>query len=147
MSVRVLTAMAATLGVATSAGCNYVTMKDTVVLPGSRLDEMKSFYVVHRPDDGEHLEKEIAGQLEAIGLSAESGPELLDMSAYDGVVTYIEQWDWDVTTYCLQLILYIEDTRTGFITASGASRQPSLLRESPAGHARILLLELMEGVE
>ena len=48
-----------------------------------------------------------------------------------------------MSPYCMQLTLYVRDTKTGWITAVGSSWRPSLERKTPAGHAKLLLTELL----
>ena len=38
--------------------------------------------------------------------------------------------------------VYFRDTRTGFITATGWSWRPSMVRKTPQGHARLIFAEL-----
>ncbi len=124
--------------------CETPVYDVAIALPGSRIESMQSFYVVHRGGDRRNIERDIAAQLEALGFEATTGAaEPTDPGAYDAVVTYVDRHRWDVTTYCTQLTLYIRDTRTGFITATGSSWRPSLMRRTPGEHAEILLTELL----
>ena len=116
----------------------------TTKLPGNRVEAMKSFYVVNREGDRRNIEHAIAEQFIALGYEATSGASPPnDPSQYDAVVTYIERYTWDMSPYCIQLTLYLEDTRTGYITATGSSWRPSIIRKTPAGHAKLLLTELL----
>jgi hypothetical protein len=140
-SLAVATTIFATAACGTSGAQYHVT-----TLPGSRIRSMKSFYVVHRDSDPRHIERDIAQQLVDLGYQATSGPtEPADPDQYDAVVTYIDRYMWDMSMYCLQLTLYVRDTRTGYITATASSWRPSLVRKTPAGHAKILLTELLGG--
>lgn len=129
------------------AGCGTSgAQHHTTVLPGNRIDSLKSFYVVHREGDPRGIEQDIAQQLVELGFEATAGlAEPSDPSEYDAVVTYIDRYMWDMSMYCLQLTIYVRDTRTGFIGATGSSWRPSMVRKTPAGHARILLTELLGG--
>lgn len=130
-----------TIGCGTSGAQHHVT-----TLPGSRIHSMKSFYVVHHDGDPRNIERDIAQQLMDMGYQATSGPsEPADPGQYDAVVTYIDRYMWDMSMYCIQLTLYVRDTRTDYITATGSSWRPSLVRKTPAGHAKILLTELLGG--
>ena len=105
---------------------------------------MKTFYVVHRDGDPRNIEQDIAAQLTELGFDATAGTaEPSDPDAYDAVVTYVDRYMWDMSMYCIQLTIYVRDTQTGFITATGSSWRPSLVRKTPAGHAKILLTELL----
>jgi hypothetical protein len=129
------------------AGCGTSgAQHHTTVLPGNGIGAMRSFYVVHRDGDGRNIERDIAQQLIELGFRASSGPiEPENAVEFDAIVTYIDRTMWDMTPYCLQLTLYLRDTRTGFIVATGSSWRPSLVRKTPAGHAKLLLTELLGG--
>ena len=116
---------------------------NTTALPGSRVAALETFYVVHRDGDPRNIEEDIAKQLRDLGLRATTGAAPpADPGRYDAIVTYIDRYMWDISMYCIQLSIYIEDTRTGFITATGSSWRPSIVRKTPAGHAKLLLTEL-----
>jgi hypothetical protein len=140
--VLILVIMLAALGGCGTSGAQH----HTTLLPGSEIGSMQRFYVVHRDGDPRNIERDIAQQLVDLGFEASSGAvEPSDPTEYDAVVTYIDRYIWDMSMYCLQLTLYVRDTRTGFITATGSSWRPSLVRKTPAGHAKILLTELLGG--
>jgi hypothetical protein len=99
--------------------------------------------VQHRDGDNRDIHVAIRDELRRLGLDADAGALAPpDPSRYDAVVTYIDRYMWDMTMYCIRLTLYVRDTRTGYITATGSSWRPSLIRKTPAGHARLVLAEL-----
>jgi hypothetical protein len=122
-------------------GCASGAARFAEELPGSRLGEMRRFYVQHQPDDPRDIHLDIQRELRAFGLEVEAGkgPPTGD---YDAIVTYVDRYIWDMTMYCLQLTVYIRDTRTGYITATGWSWRPSMVRKTPRGHARLIFTEL-----
>ena len=123
------------------AGCTSGAARFAEPLPGSRLAEMRRFYVQHQPDDPREIHLAIREELRALGLQADAG-EGRQTGDYDAVVSYVDRYVWDVSMYCIQLTIYIRDTRTGYITATGWSWRPSIVRKTPQGHARLILSEL-----
>ncbi len=109
-------------------------------LPNSRFFEMQRFYVQKAPQDERGIHVMIRDELRRIGLRADAG-EGEPKGSYDAVITYADRWSWDLSTYCSQLTLYVRDTRTGFITATGWSYRPSIARKTAAGHARVIVSE------
>lgn len=124
-----------------SLGCASGAARFGEELPGSRLSEMRRFYVVHQAEDSRDIHLDIQEEMRGLGLEVDAGAGS-PRGDYDGIVTYADRYVWDMSMYCLQLTLYIRDTRTGFITATGWSRRPSLVRKTPKGHARLILTEL-----
>ena len=109
-------------------------------LPGSRFHEMKRFYVQQSPGDERGLHEVVRDEMRRLGLDVDAGAGP-PTEEYDAVVTYIDRWSWDMATFCMQLTLYVRDTETGYVTATGWSYRPSIVRKTPAGHARLILTE------
>lgn len=122
-------------------GCTSGAARFAEELPGSRLSEMRRFYVQHQPDDPRDIHRVIQEELRAFGMDVDAG-EGEPTGDYDAVVTYVDRYIWDMTMYCMQLTLYFRDTQTGHITATGWSWRPSIVRKTPQGHARLILTEL-----
>jgi hypothetical protein len=122
-------------------GCASGAARFAGELPASRLSEMKRFYVQHQPRDSRNIHLAIREELQAFGFEVDAGRGE-PAGEYDAIVTYVDRYVWDMTMYCLQLTVYLHDTRTGYITATGWSRRPSLVRKTPKGHARLILSEL-----
>ncbi|MGH0029111.1 MAG: hypothetical protein ACQGVC_04940 [Myxococcota bacterium] len=93
-----------------------------------------------RPRGELHAREAILRARQALGFQADAGPAPAD--DYDGVITYVDRYVWDVTMFCQQLTLYVRDPETGYITATGWSWRPSVVRKTPQGHARLILAEL-----
>jgi hypothetical protein len=123
-----------------ASACSTGAGRYAGTLPGSRFHEMKRFYVQKASEDDRGLHEIIRDEMVRIGIDADAG-EGEPAGEYDAVVTYIDRWSWDVTTFCMQLTIYVRDTRTGFITATGWSYRPSIARKTPAGHARLIVAE------
>ena len=110
-------------------------------LPGSRLSEMRRFYVQHQEDDSRDIHLEIQQEMRAFGLDVDAGKGP-PTGEYDAILTYADRYIWDVTMFCIQLTVYIHDTRTGYVTATGWSWRPSTVRKTPQGHARLIFSEM-----
>jgi hypothetical protein len=123
------------------SGCASGAASFAEPLPGSRLSEMHRFYVQHQPNDPRDIHLAIQSELRAFGVQADAG-EGPPTGDYDAVVSYVDRYVWDMSMYCLQLTIYIRDTRTGYITATGWSWRPSIVRKTPQGHARLILSKL-----
>lgn len=133
-----LTALALLFG---SLGCASGAAHFAGELPGSRLREMRRFYVQHQQSDPRDIHLDIQAELRALGLHVDAG-QGPPQEEYDAIVTYVDRYIWDMTMYCLQLTVYIRDTRTDYVTATGWSWRPSLVRKTPQGHARLIFTEL-----
>lgn len=139
---RVLPLLAATLGI---AACAPTSLSGTT-LPGSALSSFQRYYVEHRVGDNRDIHIAIRDELRRLGLEAVAGGgPAEDPSRYDAIVTYVDRYAWDMTMYCIRLTLYIRDARTGYITATGSSWRPSVVRKTPQGHARLVLADLFPG--
>lgn len=127
-----------------SQGCASGAARYAGELPGSRLGEMRTFYVQHQEGDPRDIHLAIADELRTFGVDVDAGKGA-PKGDYDGIVTYVDRYTWDMTMYCIQLTLYIQDTQTGYVTATGWSWRPTTVRKTPKGHARIILGELFGG--
>ncbi|MFA5631130.1 MAG: hypothetical protein WC997_06445 [Porticoccaceae bacterium] len=110
--------------------------------PSIQLSTYNIFYVVRQPRDERGIEKLIAAELTALGKTAFSGEAAADPEAYDVVVTYIDKWSWDITTYMLELKVELRDPRTNYVIASGHSHRTSLKRKSPEGMVKEVLNQI-----
>lgn len=129
-----------------AAGCaGSGAHSSATTLPGAHLAGMQRFYVQHQSQDKRHIEVEIQRILTGLGFHADVGEAPPPVGEYDAWVTYIDRYMWDMTMYCLQLTIYVRDTRTGYVVSTGSSYRPSLVRKTPAGHAKLILTELFRG--
>ena len=101
--------------------------------PDANLTRLKTFYVVHVPEDERGIEKLIATRLNTMGYQCTSGDAQTPASAVDAVVTYQDRWMWDITMYMIKLDIQIHDGSSGAILAKGEVMRPSLQRKSPEG--------------
>ena len=112
------------------SGCSNTAT--ATLSPGADLSKVKSFYVVHQPNDTRDLQNLIRDRIVKEGFTATAGPEL-PQSSYkaDSVVTYVDRWMWDITMYLLELTVTLRDATNGFPLAVGNSYHTSLTRKSP----------------
>ena len=127
-----------------ASGCTSGAARFAEPLPGSRLGEMKRFYVQHQEGDPRDIHLDIRDELRHFGFEVDAGSGA-PSGDYDAIVTYRDRYVWDMTMFCERLTVYFTDTSTGFITATGWSWRPSTVRKTPKGHARLIFTELFGG--
>ena len=110
------------------SGCAGITVQRA---PTVDLAKRGKMFVVHSPPDGRHLEKIIKAQLTSRGYIATYGEQQNISGDVDIIVTYVDRWMWDITTYMLEITIEFKDAKTGILIASGKSYRPSLQRSSP----------------
>jgi hypothetical protein len=93
-----------------ASACSTGAGRYAGTLPGSRFHEMKRFYVQKASEDDRGLHEIIRDEMVRIGIDADAG-EGEPAGEYDAVVTYIDRWSWDVTTFCMQLTIYVRGSR------------------------------------
>ncbi len=139
--VRILGAASLLLLLPLASACNSGAARFAGELPGSRLSEMRRFYVQHQEEDPRDIHLAIQEEMQAHGLEVDAGKGP-PTGEYDGIVTYVDRYVWDMTMFCQQLTVYVTDTRTGYITATGWSWRPGTVRKTPKGHARLIFAEM-----
>jgi len=115
--------------------------------PSIQLSTYDTFYIVHQPKDKRGVEKLIAAELTIMGKTATSGAAPEDPEAYDALVTYVDKWSWDITTYMLELKVELRDPRTNYVIANGHSHRTSLKRKSPEGMVKEVLTHMFSTQE
>lgn len=99
--------------------------------PGANLDEIQSIHVVKLDADGRGVDRIIADQLQLMGYAATHGSRSEAPEGVDAILTYQDNWTWDITMYMIRLQIQIRDPETEFVMASAESYRPSLQRRSP----------------
>lgn len=111
------------------SGC-MATLKAKVE-PGQTFDDLGQVYVAHFAPDKRNLHQTIASELTALGYPAQSG-ELESMPAStDTLVTYMDNWMWDVTNYMIKINIQFKDATTRQLIVSGESQRSSMARKAP----------------
>lgn len=92
---------------------------------------IENLYVAHQPEDKRQINLLIKTELEKRGFNVGTGIKADAPKNIDGLVTYIDKWMWDITTYMLELSIFIKDPENEFPMARGYSMHTSLTRLSP----------------
>ena len=103
---------------------------NTARAPGADLTKLKTFYIVHTPEDERGTEKLIARRLAALGYHSTHGDSPTPPEKVDAIVIYNDRWKWDSAMYMIQLDIQIRDP-WGAMLASGQVMRPSQQRKSP----------------
>jgi hypothetical protein len=122
------------------SGC--VTNLSRPSAPNPKLQELKAFYVIQNETDNRGVYRIIESELAALGKTAQSGPRATVPGNVDAVVTYYEDWKWDLTWYLLNLLVQIRDPRTNVHITSAASYRTSLVRTEP----ELMTREVLESI-
>lgn len=91
-------------------------------------DELRSiaFCVERHSRDQRNLALQIADSLRASGLGATTSDAGACPEESPYLVTYIDNWVWDIRMYLSKLTIEVLDASNGEIVAFGESNQPSL---------------------
>lgn len=112
--------------------------------PNVKLQSYKSFYIVHNQSDVRGISKVIEAELALLGKAATSGPETAAPNSVDAIVTYHEDWKWDIKWYLLNLLIQFRDPKTNVLLASAASYRTSLARTEPELMTREVLAAIFK---
>lgn len=114
------------------------------VEPGQTFDDLGKVYVAHFEPDKRNLHQMIASELSGLGYPAASG-ELNDMPAgTDTLVTYVDNWMWDITNYMIRITIKFKDATTKEVIVSGESYRTSAVRKDPEYMIRETLKKILE---
>lgn len=112
--------------------------------PGADLSNLKTFYVQRLAGEGRGVERLITDRLIQMGFVASYGSDG-PANPVDAIVTYKDQWWWDLSWYMIQLDVQIRDAQTTLILANGQSIRSSLVRKSSDEMVDEVLTELFRG--
>ena len=88
---------------------------------GATFNELGKTYVVRFQPDRRHLNTIIADKLTLMGYPASSGEESKIPSDVDTLVTYKDNWQWDLTNYMIRINIQFRDGKTKNLIVSGES--------------------------
>lgn len=94
--------------------------------PTAKLEERKYYYVETETSDGKNLHLLIANELRAMGYTVTSGHLTMIPKQADTLVSFQSRWEWDFTTYLIELNLQVRDVRTGKILAHSGYHRPAI---------------------
>jgi hypothetical protein len=130
MFKRAIAASALAVGLAGMTGC-AVNRADANLMAGTDLTKVKTLYVVHAEKDNHDVDKDLKAAFEKRGFTVTTGPAMTPPYPADAVVTYVDKWMWDLTTYMIELTVTVRSPTNDFPMATGHSLHTSLTRKSP----------------
>lgn len=101
------------------------------VTPGVDIKQFNKFYVVKFKPDNHEINHLIRDELQVMGYEATTGPEDKVPEDAEVVVTYLDNWMWDITMYMIKLRVFMHEPKTQKLLAKGESYHTSLTRKSP----------------
>ena len=130
-------ACAASVGISLLFACSATV--EATVSPDAQLDRDQTFYVQHNPKDTDNFHLFILDELAQWDRRVTAGSEDGQPEDVDLLVTYENQWYWDMTPYLLSFDIFIRDPQTQLLIASGRSVRTSLARAS----AKTMIAEIL----
>ena len=98
--------------------------------PSTKLSNLKTMVVKVSATDNTNTHMFIADSLRAKGVTVSTDAKAVPTN-YDALVTYIENWKWDMSMYLLELTVTLRDPKTEKPLAMGNAYHTSLTRRSP----------------
>lgn len=134
-----LRALARVLSIATVIACAWtqnacVHTSERQLSPGcnaAKIANMRSFHVRENVGDDNHIAAFIVDDLRKMGKQASSSTAKSAPQKVDAVITYKDQWMWDITMYMLGLDIQLREPGTDAILATSKTVATSLVRKSP----------------
>jgi len=111
------------------SGC--ATNLTSKIAQDTNLSELGKIFVVHFEPDKRELNRIIADQLTLMGYPAITGEKDVIPEDVDTLVTYIDNWQWDISNYMIKINIQFRDRKTEKIIAIGESYRTSLVRKTP----------------
>ncbi|MBW6509475.1 MAG: hypothetical protein K0A94_08010 [Desulfuromonadales bacterium] len=123
-------------------GC--MTNLTSNLAPGATLDELGNTFVVRFDPDKRHLNSIIADTLTLMGHPAVAGEKSEIPEDVDTLVTYVDNWQWDITNYMIKINIQFRDGKSRELIVSGESYRTSLARKSPEEMIKETLIEVFK---
>lgn len=111
---------------------------------GIDLNSSEVFYVERFSSDKRNLNKIIADNISGRGYKATAGEPGQVPDNATLVVSYVDDWKWDMTSYMIELTIIFEESKTGTAIARGNSQHPSRYRKSPEEMIDEVLTSIIE---
>ncbi|MDD9180767.1 MULTISPECIES: hypothetical protein [Aliivibrio] len=99
--------------------------------PGQSLDDLGNIYVQHFSPDKRHLNYIIADKLTLLGYPATPLDTIVIPDDADIVITYVDNWQWDITNYLIQIKIDFRNAESKQLLVTGESFRTSLVRKDP----------------
>lgn len=113
----------------------------------ARLSNLKTFYVRNDSEDKEdkqQLATDLVSELNSLGYKATTGSSQRPPSKVDAVMSFSDQWMWDVTMYMLSLELQLREPGSDAVLATAKTVRTSLVRKSQKEMVRETLTKLLK---
>jgi hypothetical protein len=120
-------------------GCSQ--QLQSTIPPGTNLKKISKFYVVHCNDEKRGLHKIISDELNSMGFSSTYGEKEDIPSDIDAIVTYVDNWQWDLTNYMVKITITFRKP-DGSLLATASSFRTSMVRKNPPEMIRETLNEI-----
>jgi hypothetical protein len=114
------------------------------LVPGASLDELGKIFVVRFEPDKRQLNSIIADKLALMGHPAVAGEADEVPNDIDTLVTYRDNWHWDITMYMIRINIQFRNRKTKELIASGESYRTSLARKNPEEMIYETLVEILK---
>ena len=124
------------------AGC--ATKLTSNLAPGATFYELGKTFVVRFEPDKRHLNLVIADKLTSMGYPAIAGEKSDMPDDVDTLVTYKDNWQWDITNYMIRINIQFRDGKSKELIISGESYRTSLVRKSPEEMIEETLIEILK---
>ena len=109
-------------------GCTQITTRS---LPKADVAGHKHVFVEHRLADSYGVAEEIARELRAMGYDASAGALTMMPPETELIVSYDDMWQWDFTTYMIELDMQVRTAHSDKIVAVGHYFRPSMVFGRP----------------
>ena len=127
--------------------CNCIHQDARQLAPNvsePRVGKMRTFYVRKNAEDDYQLGEDVVSQLLKMGYRATSGSASSSPSKVDGVITYTDNWHWDMAPYLLSLDAQLREPNSDFVLATAKITRSSLVRKSQEEMVRLTLTKLLK---
>ncbi len=124
------------------SGC--ATSLSSSVAPGATFNDLGKTFVVRFEPDKRHLNTIIADQLSLIGYPAIAGEKENIPEDINTLVTYKDNWQWDMTNYMIRISIQFRDAKSKALIVSGESYRTSLVRATPEEMIKETLQEILK---
>lgn len=109
-----------------------------------RVAKMCTFYVRKNAGDDYQLGEDIVSQLMRMGYRATSGSTASSPSKVDAVISYMDNWHWDMSPYLFSLDAKLHEPGSDLVIATAKITRSSLVRKSQETMVRETLSKLLQ---
>ncbi len=111
----------------------------------ARVANLKSFYVRQSAgSENPKLGQDIATELRQMGYKASVGTAARPAAKVDAVISFKDQWMWDITMYMISLEVQLREPASDATFATAKTVRTSLIRKSQEEMVRETLTKLLK---